>query len=105
MYIVLPDNYHPVQATDNGCHSDQETFGLMKESTQNDRIWQEPSAPPPEAEVADPEDQRPPSYCSTPPEYRPLFLTVNNLLLKKRCEIKGLESMYLIIAPTLKFVQ
>lgn len=67
------DNYHPVQATDNGCHSDHETFGLMKESTQNDRIWQEPSAPPPEAEVPDPEDQRPPSYCSTPPEYRPFI--------------------------------
>lgn len=67
------DNYHPVQATDNGCHSEQETFGLMKESTQNDRIWQEPSAPPPEAEVTDPEDQRPPSYCSTPPEYRPFI--------------------------------
>lgn len=65
------ENYHPVQATDNGCHSDQETFGLMKESVQNDRIWQEPSAPPQEGEGEGPQDQRPPSYCSTPPEYRP----------------------------------
>lgn len=34
-----------------------------------------------------------------------LFLTVNNLLLKKRCEIKELGSMYLIVAPTLNFGQ
>ena len=71
--MFLSENYHPVQATDNGCHSDQETFGLMKESNQTGRIWQEPSAPPPEAEGEDPQDQRPPSYCSTPPEYRPFI--------------------------------
>ncbi|XP_048729254.1 uncharacterized protein LOC125646770 isoform X2 [Ostrea edulis] len=69
------DNYHPVQATDNGCHGDEETSDLMKESTQNNRIWQEPSAPPQEGEGEGPQNQRPPSYCSTPPEYRPFLLS------------------------------
>ncbi|KAK3088097.1 hypothetical protein FSP39_014633 [Pinctada imbricata] len=76
MLSNIPDtDYHPVQVEDANHHDDnylsEEEQQLMKENgvvLQNiDRVWREPTAPP--TDEIPLQENRPPSYCTAPPEY------------------------------------